>query len=390
MKKILIVNNNMHIGGVQKSLVNLLNEVHMDYDITLFLFDKSGEYLSEIPKGVNVIACTSAYRYFGISQSEAKQRSTWSFFARGFLAFITKLLGRSAVVRLIDLTQRRLVNHYDVAISFLHSGNPNSFYGGCNEFVLNKVNADKKITVLHGDYTMCGANSPQNNKLYHKFDLVAACSEGCKNTLIKAMPDMSKRCVTLPNCHNFDKMRADSIVDRMEYPKDRINVLSIGRLGPEKGGERALKAVAKAKGMGIPIKYHIVGDGIKRDELKVTSDSLGISDDVVFYGNQSNPYRFLPNADLLLISSYHEAAPMVIDEAMCFGVPVLSTNTVSAVDMIVNRGIGWICENSQDGIDNGLCTALEDVISLREKKKSILKNVASNSTAVSAFKKMVG
>ena len=156
MKKILIVNNNMHIGGVQKSLVNLLNEVHMDYDITLFLFDKSGEYLSEIPKDVNVVACVSAYKYFGISQSEAKQRSIWSFFARGFLAFITKLLGRSTVVKLIDLTQRRLPNHYDVAISFLHSGNPNNFYGGCNEFVLNKVNADKKITVLHGDYTMCG------------------------------------------------------------------------------------------------------------------------------------------------------------------------------------------------------------------------------------------
>ena len=30
MKRILIVNNNMHIGGVQKALVNLLQEVHSD------------------------------------------------------------------------------------------------------------------------------------------------------------------------------------------------------------------------------------------------------------------------------------------------------------------------------------------------------------------------
>ena len=81
---------------------------------------------------------------------------------------------------------------------------------------------------------------------------------------------------------------------------------------------------------------------------------------------------------------------MVIDEAMCFGVPVLSTNTVSAMDMIVNRGIGWICENSEDGISHGLCEILEDIISLKEKKKSILKNAASNDAAVNAFKNAVG
>lgn len=38
MKRVLIVNNNMHIGGVQKALVNLLHEIHGDYEVTLLLF----------------------------------------------------------------------------------------------------------------------------------------------------------------------------------------------------------------------------------------------------------------------------------------------------------------------------------------------------------------
>jgi len=42
MKRILIVNNNMHIGGVQKALVNLLYEIHNDYEITLLLFYAGG------------------------------------------------------------------------------------------------------------------------------------------------------------------------------------------------------------------------------------------------------------------------------------------------------------------------------------------------------------
>lgn len=42
MKKILIVNNNLDMGGIQKSLVNLVKEVYEEYDITLLLFSKSG------------------------------------------------------------------------------------------------------------------------------------------------------------------------------------------------------------------------------------------------------------------------------------------------------------------------------------------------------------
>lgn len=38
MERILIVNNNMHIGGVQKSLLNLLTDIHGRYDVTLLLF----------------------------------------------------------------------------------------------------------------------------------------------------------------------------------------------------------------------------------------------------------------------------------------------------------------------------------------------------------------
>ena len=43
MERILIVNNNMHIGGVQKALVNLLWNIRDRYDVTLLLFSKEGE-----------------------------------------------------------------------------------------------------------------------------------------------------------------------------------------------------------------------------------------------------------------------------------------------------------------------------------------------------------
>ena len=55
MKKLLIVNNNLHIGGVQKALLNLLDEIAGDYEITLLLFSDCGALRGRVPDGVRVI-----------------------------------------------------------------------------------------------------------------------------------------------------------------------------------------------------------------------------------------------------------------------------------------------------------------------------------------------
>lgn len=70
MKKLIIVNNNMKVGGVQKSLCNLLWAIDGRYDVTLYLFCKTGAYLDELPPGVRVVACSSLFRYLGVSQQD--------------------------------------------------------------------------------------------------------------------------------------------------------------------------------------------------------------------------------------------------------------------------------------------------------------------------------
>ena len=71
--KIIIVNNNMKIGGIQKALLNLLYEISPYYDITLFLFNNVGEYLEKVPKNIKIVGCNSPYKYFGMSQSESRK-----------------------------------------------------------------------------------------------------------------------------------------------------------------------------------------------------------------------------------------------------------------------------------------------------------------------------
>lgn len=387
-KKILIVNNNMKIGGVQKALLSLLNEIENTYDITLFLFSKNGELFEKIPKNVNVVICNSFYKYFAMGKEESKN-SLIDFILRNTLAFLTKIFGRGFSIFIANLTQKKLNTEYDYAISYLHSGALKSFYGGCNEFVLNKVKAGKKVAFIHGDYLKCGANNKKTNKIYSKFDLIAACSGGCRESFLKANPQLEYKVKTVINCHNFSEIIRLSKENTVIYDSRYVNVIIIARLNYEKGIERAIYALKYVLDKNLNVKLHIVGNGVLRERLVELSKELCIEDNVIFYGEQVNPYRFLPNADLLLITSYHEAAPLVIDEARCLGIPVMSTLTTSAIDMIENRNIGWVCENNQNAINECFLKIVCEKDLLNDKKIDLKSTSVNNCVAVNAFDELV-
>lgn len=386
-KKLIFVNNNMNIGGVQKALCNLLREIGNDFDITLLLFSPTGEYLTQIPEPVEVKKVKGIYRYLGISQGECK--NVMERLSRGVLAFFAKTLGRDLVLSVMNLFQRKFEGEYDYAISFLQNGNRKSFYGGCNEFVLSKVKAKQKIAFLHCDYGSCGANYEVNNQKYQKFDKVAACSDGCKNAFTKCVNVPPNKVYTVINCHDFNKIIELSNVETVNYDSEAVNVISVARLSQEKGIERGIRAVHQAIKNGINIKYHIVGDGIKRTELQEVCNSLNISDNIIFYGNSDNPYRYMKNADLLLIPSFHEAAPLVIDEARCLGLPILSTQTTSSQDMIINTDSGWVCENSQDSLNQKLSEIVSQKNTFKSKKQEMQNIQVNNNIALQNFYSLI-
>ena len=382
MKKIIIVNNNMKVGGVQKSLYNLLWEIEGKYDVTLCLFNKCGEYVDMLPPFVKVIEAKKPYAYLGISQGEC---SGLGAVIRGGYAFVARLIGRKKILSFMNRIQPRLDGSYDCAISYLHNGREKSFYGGTQDFVLGCVKAERKVAFIHGDYRNCGANHSVNNRDMERFDAVAACSDGCRNAILSVLPSLESKCFTVRNCHRFDEIRAMADENPVEYSENHINLLIVARLSHEKGIERAIIALAEAIKAGASAKLHIVGGGSMLNELSLLASNLGVPDNVIFYGEQANPYRYMKNADVLLISSYHEAAPMVIDEAICLGLPVLTTETTSSYDMVTARGCGWVCENSQDALNEMLCRVVSDKNTISEVKEKLKNCQVNNGQALAQF-----
>lgn len=348
MEKILIVNNNMHLGGVQKALVNLLTCIHDRYEITLVLFHPAGKLLEQIPADVRVLPVTSAYRYLGMTSADALGKHR---LGRSFYAAVARLLGRDMAIRLMALGQKKL-SGFDVAISYLHDARDKAFYGGCNDFVLRHVEAKRRLTFLHCDFSMVGGNTPKNRRRYEAFDGIAACSEGCRQKFLACMPHLEQKTHVVYNCHNFESIRTLARQAAACLPKDRVNILTVARLGREKGVPRAIEALGQLKQYGF--HYYIVGDGVQRRQVEEAIVSLGLQDRVTLVGELENPYGYVSAADLLLIPSVSEAAPMVIGEAACLGTPVLTTETSSAREMVETTGYGWVCPNSVEGLTDGL------------------------------------
>lgn len=387
-KKILIVNNNLELGGVQRSLINLLNEVVESYDITLFLFSNTGGYKDLLPSRIKVIEAKSPLNLLGVSQKDSRSKGMFFYLLRAALAVYARAFNNHLPIRVLVDAHSKLKG-YDVAISFLHSYEGHLLYGGCNDFVLRRVESHKKVSYLHCDFLECGSNTKHTRKLMERFDAIAAVSESCRKRFLQAMPMMEDKTFCVYNCHNYQDYLIKAELDPVEYPKGAVNILTVARIDEAKGILRAIEVIKRLIGEGYQIRWHLVGDGHLVDTVEKRILELGLEENILLYGNQSNPYRFMKNADLFMLPSYHEAAPMVFMEAKALRLPVLTTETISAREMFEDGTDGFICENSTEGIYTGLKRVLSNPKEIDDCREYLKGQVFSNQKSLSQFRELV-
>lgn len=364
MKKILIVNNNLDMGGIQKSLINLLKAIHDKYDITLLLFSQSGAFLKDVPENVKIITPQRQYRMLGLTKRELK-RYPFLFLFKAFLVKYTEQFSRRSAMKILGLFQRKIVG-YDTVISYTHLSTHKYFWNGCGDFVLDKTVCSNKICLIHCDYLHSGTMTTENNAEYLEFDKIACCSESVRERFLQGSGMQPNKVYTLRNFFdlNIGSCAADC---PYSYDHDYINFVIVARLSNEKGIDRAIEALCKSKR--ADIRYYIIGDGPQKTILLDMVKQYDMHEQVIFLGEQKNPYRYMLNADYLLVPSLHEAAPMVFDEAKTLGLSVITTNTTSALEMI-KESDGVVCDNHLIGLEN----ALVNVQKIRSKKEEAIDN----------------
>jgi glycosyltransferase involved in cell wall biosynthesis len=154
-----------------------------------------------------------------------------------------------------------------------------------------------------------------------------------------------------------------------DRPSGAIKLLSVGRLVESKNVAWLLGCLGRL--LDLPWTCDIVGEGEERQRLEETARQSKLTDRIVFHGQQDDVGRFYRQADLLVFPSRLENSPLVILEAMSYGVPSLSIRADGRQYLNANHEIvtadrdGFLADHEEDFV-NKLRTLLESPELLRD------------------------
>ena len=127
-----------------------------------------------------------------------------------------------------------------------------------------------------------------------------------------------------------------------------FDMIYVGRLTYQKDPQRLMRLCAKIKETKPNVKLAVVGTGELEEETKALCGELGLQDNVVFLGFQSNPIKMIADSKALVLTSRWEGTPMCALEAMALGTPVVSTPSDGMMDLIDNGVHGYLHEGDAD------------------------------------------
>lgn len=350
-KALLFINGHLNTGGVEKSLLDILT--HLDYEtyeVDLLLTEKLGDYAPQLPPQVHVMlrSIEGTYGPLGRVLLQGIRRRDWFTVKMRLVFLLMRLFGS----RCIALAKHLLTGgkEYDCVIGFRR--------GLCTEIAAYAVNAKRRITWWH--HGSVNVEPEAYLEQVKPFSQVVAVSEGCRTMLQEAMPSLADRLVTIHNILNPETIRARAAEFQPYLDDGRIHIVSVGGLAPEKHFDNAIYAAKRLKELGVPFRWHLVGDGVLREELRKKAAGLEVTDCFLFEGNQVNPYPYIKNADLFVHPSYVESFGIVVTEALVLGIPCVVTKSTGVMEFLRDGENVLLTEQDPDALADGVLAVLHD------------------------------
>lgn len=363
LKKLLFFLINMNLGGTEKSFLNLLSEIPNNYDIDLLLLENNGELLKEIPSNITVRVIENnvlinEFLKYGNRQfalRELKRGNYYSFLKNIIVFFLYKIKWLSHPYYGISHYVINQTPSYDNAVAFAGIHNFIAYY------TLKSITARKKVLWIHFDVNKVISDVRFGKKFYSLFNQIVCVSENARLNFIKMFPRSEAKTIVFQN-----KVSKELLHQKSQLPEsfsDRcegIRLLTLGRLSEEKGQNMIPNVVARLKEDGFKFRWYLIGEGKLRSSIKKNIMDLGLTDNLILLGSRLNPYPYLKDCDLYVQTSLHEGYCITLHEAKIFNKPVVTTNFLSASNLIQNEKDGLIVEITENGIYEGVKRLLSD------------------------------
>ncbi|GAF66995.1 putative glycosyltransferase [Bacillus sp. TS-2] len=292
MKNILVASYDLEIGGVERSLISLLDTMDVNrYKLDLMLYRHQGEFLNFLTPNVQLVEEIPAYTAFRKSIKELLQEKRYlltftRLIAKAHCSLIAKwrsyqepgyyqmqLMWKYAVPFLPTVKKK-----YDVAISYLWP----------HDCVAYKVKAKQKIAWIHTDYSQLEINKEQDLKIWKCFDYIIAVSEACKDAFLTIYPQLSKRVIVMENLSASEYIKKMALKDEInEMTKDpRFKLLTVARLSQAKGIDLAIEAMRILKERGNHFVWYVVGYGGDEEHIRYLIKKYRLEEDFILLGKK--------------------------------------------------------------------------------------------------------
>ncbi|MED1089123.1 glycosyltransferase [Bacillus paramycoides] len=361
MKDILVASFDMEVGGVERSLISMLEGFdYKKYDVDLMLYRHQGDFMELVCNKVNLLEEVPQYTTFRKSIGETLKDKEYGIgFSRILSKINTRFAGKAKGIVETGYYQMQLMwkyaipflpkldKEYDVAISYLWP----------HYFVADKVKAKKKIAWIHTDYSTIETDIEMDLKVWNKFDYIVAVSEACKNSFLKKYSALKNKVIVMENITSpqFIRDMANEEIDTPMLLDNRFKVITVARLSHAKGIDNAVRALRILKDKGYEnIAWYVVGYGGDETMIKNLIRDLKLENSFVLLGKQINPYPYIKEADLYVQPSRYEGKAVTVGEAQILAKPVLITNYTTANSQVKNGVDGYITELSVEGIADGI------------------------------------
>lgn len=350
MKHIAIFSDNLNVGGIQKSLINLLNNYkNKNCKIDLYLFEKNNFFGKELLNDINVIYLKKA-------------------------AIFTKFLYFAIFKIIFKNKYKNSIKKYDVAIDF-------DSYQNHTALCAILTCAPTKVMWIHNDVYEKRKGEIKYRILHHffkgkykYFDKFVGVSKGVIDPFKKVNKIKDKEFMVIPNFIDTKEILSKSQAPlNFSVDNSKYNLVSVGRLCHQKGFDILISSIYDLLKYRSDFHLYIIGDGPDKEKLFELVLRKNLNNYITFLGNQKNPFNYMTLMDGFVLTSRYEGQGMVILEAETLG-----------LELFISKHL----EKYVEGI-SGYENIVEPLKKAKKKNKEVNKLVNYNKSIIEKFNELI-
>ena len=369
MKKIVFGITSLQLGGAERVLVDIANELSKndEYQITIFTIYGQGELEKQVSQKVTIKTM------YNIPYNQLKKIKQKLFIP------LLILIGKNKIYK------KYIKNKFDIEVAFLEGPITRIFSCGKEK--------QKKIAWVHNDISKVFGNDIKaklkrkiDENLYNKFSKIIFVSKSNLESFTKTYSqNQSEKKVIYNYISSEEVLKKSEEKVNTNFSESRINLLTVARLVPQKALDRLIKIHAKLIKENINHNMYIIGEGPEKEKLEQLIKDNQCEETIKLLGKKENPYPYMKSADYICLLSNYEGYPMTLVEAKILNKNILVTDT-AARETVENYNKAEILENSEEGIYEGL----KSILTKENKEETInSQEQYSNQNIIDEIKKIL-